>query len=221
MSVRTVALDERLYQYLLQIGLTESETMAKLRAVTAMHKQAKMQLAPEQGQFLRWLARLMGVRRYLELGVFTGYSTLAIAEVLPPDGEVVACDVSEAFTDIARQFWREAGVEDRIRLVLQPALLTLESLLEEGRVGAFDLALIDADKPNKPAYFEACLKLVRPGGVIAIDNVFLGGRVVEPKAEDPLGVQVMHAFNAALKHDERVDIVVLPFGDGLTLATVK
>lgn len=221
MTDRTLALDARLYEYLLQIGLSESETMARLRAYTATHRLAKMQLAPEQGQFMRWLARLMGARRYLELGVFTGYSSLGVAEVLPEGGQIVACDVSDTFTSIARQFWREAGVEHKIRLVLQPALLTLQSLLDDGAAGSFDLALIDADKPNTPAYFEACLQLVRPGGVIAIDNIFLGGRVVAPQPEDPPGVHVMHAFNAALKHDERVDTVVLPFGDGLTLATVK
>lgn len=221
MTDRTLALDERLYDYLLKIGLTESPTMAKLRAYTATHRLAKMQLAPEQGQFMRWLARLMGARRYLEIGVFTGYSSLAVAEVLPPDGEVVACDVSDMFTTIAREHWREAGVAERIRLVLQPALTTLQELLDDGQAGHFDLALIDADKPNTPAYYEACLKLVRPGGVIAIDNIFLGGRVVEPQADDPPGVHVMHAFNGELKHDKRVELCVLPFGDGLTLATVR
>lgn len=221
MTDKTLALDARLYQYLLAIGLTESPNMAKLRAFTATHRLAKMQLAPEQGQFMRWLARLMGVRRYLELGVFTGYSSLGIAEVLPADGQIVACDVSDTFTSIAREHWRAAGVEHKIQLVLQPALTTLQQLLDDGAAGSFDLALIDADKPNTPAYFEACLKLVRQGGVIAIDNIFLGGRVVEPQPQDPPGVHVMHAFNAALKHDKRVETVVLPFGDGLTLATVQ
>lgn len=221
MTDRTLALDERLYDYLLQIGLNESPAMARLRSVTANHRLAKMQLAPEQGQFMRWLARLMGARRYLEIGVFTGYSSLAVAEVLPDDGEVVACDVSDTFTTIAREHWHQAGVAGKIRLVLQPALSTLQALLDSGKAGGFDLALIDADKPNTPAYYEACLRLVRPGGVIAIDNIFLGGRVVEPQESDPPGVHVMHEFNAALIRDPRVEVVVLPFGDGLTLATVR
>jgi predicted O-methyltransferase YrrM len=215
----SLPLDQDLTAYLLQIGVTEHPVMRELREFTAGHRLAKMQIAPEQGQFLSWLVQLTGVTRYLEIGVFTGYSSLAVALALPPHGEVVACDVSPTFTDIARSYWHKAGVEDRIRLVLQPALQTLQQLLQEGQAGSFDLAFIDADKPGTPAYFEACLQLVRPGGVIAMDNIFLGGRVIEPQDSDPPGVHVMHAFNAALKQDPRVRLCVLPMGDGMTLAT--
>ncbi|WP_054285180.1 class I SAM-dependent methyltransferase [Gulbenkiania mobilis] len=218
MTHRSLPLDAALHDYLLAIGLTEPPVMARLRSHTAGHRLAKMQIAPEQGQFMGWLARLTGVRRYLEIGVFTGYSTLAVALAMPPEGEVVACDVSEAFTDIARQYWQEAGVADRISLHLQPAKLTLETLLAEGQAGSFDLAFIDADKPGYPDYYEACLQLVRPGGVIAIDNIFLSGRVMQPQADDPPGVHLIHAFNARLKEDNRIHLCVLPVGDGLTLA---
>lgn len=218
MTRRSIPLDSDLNAYLMDIGVTEHPVMRALREFTAGHRLAKMQIAPEQGQFLAWLVRLLGVRHYLELGVFTGYSALAVALALPYDGEVIACDVSEAFTDIARSYWQQAGVSDRIQLVLQPALLTLQQLLDQGRAGSFDLAFIDADKPSCPAYFEACLQLVRPGGVIAMDNIFLGGRVVDPQESDPPGVHVMHAFNAALKSDPRIRLCVLPMGDGMTLA---
>ncbi|WP_028536761.1 class I SAM-dependent methyltransferase [Paludibacterium yongneupense] len=219
MTRRTVALDGALSEYLLQIGLTETPVMRELREFTATHRQAKMQIAPEQGQFLGWLAQLTGVRRYLEIGVFTGYSTLAVAQAMQADGTAVACDITPAFTDIAREYWQRAGVADRIELRLQAALDTLDALLAEGQADSFDLALIDADKPNYRAYFEACLKLVRRGGVIAIDNVFLSGRAMAPQPQDPPGVHLIHAFNAELVRDPRVRLCVLPMGDGMTLAT--
>ncbi|MBV8678850.1 MAG: class I SAM-dependent methyltransferase [Aquitalea sp.] len=219
MTSRTVPLDGPLHDYLMAIGLTEPPVMRELREFTAGHRMAKMQIAPEQGQFMGWLTRLLGVRRYLEVGVFTGYSTLAVALAMPDDGQVVACDLSVEFTDIARDYWRKAGVEQRIRLVLQPALQTLQQLLDEGQAGQFDLAFIDADKPSYQDYFEACLQLVRPGGVIAIDNIFLSGRVVSPQPQDPPGVHLVHAFNARLQQDARVRHCVLPVGDGLTLCT--
>ncbi|OWY40995.1 methyltransferase [Xenophilus sp. AP218F] len=219
MTSRTVALDSALHQYLLDITLTEHPVQRELREFTAGHRMAKMQIAPEQGQFMGWLARLIGARRYLEVGVFTGYSALTVALAMPEDGEIVACDVSETFTAIAREHWARAGVEHRIRLVLQPALRTLETLLAEGRAGQFDLAFIDADKPSYRDYYEACLELVRPGGVIAIDNIFLSGRAAAPQPEDPPGVHLVHAFNASLKNDPRIRQCVLPVGDGLTLCT--
>jgi len=219
MTSRTVPLDGPLHDYLMNIGLTEHPVMRELRELTAGHRMAKMQIAPEQGQFMGWLAQLLGVRRYLEVGVFTGYSTLAVALAMPEDGQVVACDVSEEFTAIARDYWQKAGVAPRIRLVLQPALHTLQQLLEEGQAGQFDLAFIDADKPSYPDYFETCLQLVRPGGVIAIDNIFLSGRVVAPQPQDPPSVQLMHDFNARLPLDKRIRHCVLPVGDGLTLCT--
>jgi predicted O-methyltransferase YrrM len=217
MTRHTLSLDQGLHGYLLDIGLTEPDVMRELREFTATHRLAKMQISPDQGQLLGWLARLLGVRNHLEVGVFTGYSALAVALAMPEDGRIVACDVSAAFTDVAREYWRRAGVDARIRLVLQPALDTLRQLLDEGRAGQFDMAFIDADKPSMPAYYEACLELVRPGGTIVLDNIFLGGRVVDPQPSDPPGVHVMHAFNAALRADRRVRICVLPIGDGMTL----
>ena len=219
MTRRSIPINHDLTTYLQDIGLTEHPVMRELREFTAGHRLAKMQIAPEQGQFMHWLAHLIGVRRYLEIGVFTGYSALAVALALPEDGEVVACDVSKEFTRIAQAYWQKAGVADRIHLVLQPALTTLNQLLEQGQAGSFDLAFIDADKPTCPAYFEACLQLVRRGGVIALDNILLGGRVLSPQESDPPGVHVMHQFNAALKQDPRVRLCVLPMGDGMTLAT--
>lgn len=218
MTHRSLPLDRGLNDYLLEIGLTEHPVMRELREFTAGHRLAKMQISPEQGQFMAWLAHLIGARRYLELGVFTGYSALAMALALPEDGEVVACDVSETFTDIAREYWKKAGVDRRIRLKLQPAARSLAELLADGGAGSFDLAFIDADKPATPDYYEACLQLVRPGGVIVLDNIFLGGRAAAPRDDDPPGVHVMHAFNARLKQDRRVRISVLPVSDGLTLA---
>lgn len=217
MTRHTLQLDSALHEYLLGIGLTEPEVMRELRAFTATHRLAKMQISPDQGQFLAWLTRVLGVRRHLEIGVFTGYSALAVALAMPEDGHIVACDVSATFTDVAREYWRRAGVADRIRLVLQPALDTLTQLLAQEGAGGFDMAFIDADKPSTPDYFEACLQLVRPGGVIVLDNIFLGGRVMAPQPSDPPGVHVMHAFNAALRDDPRVHLSVLPMGDGMTL----
>ncbi|RXZ44535.1 class I SAM-dependent methyltransferase [Crenobacter cavernae] len=221
MTRRTMSLDNRLYDYLLGVGVNESPALARLREETANHRLAKMQLAPEQGALLQWLVRLTGARRYLEIGVFTGYSSLAVAEALPEDGQIVACDVSDTLTQIAREHWRAAGVDGKIELRLKPALETLAELLQQGQAGRFDIALIDADKPNTPAYFEACLELVRAGGVIAIDNVFLNGRVADPQPDGPPGVGILAAFNAALIADPRVDVTVLPMGDGLTLAHVR
>ncbi|TDR80381.1 class I SAM-dependent methyltransferase [Paludibacterium purpuratum] len=218
MTRQSIPLDATLTDYLHAIGVTEHPVMRELREYTAAHRLAKMQIAPEQGQFMGWLARLIGARRYLEIGVFTGYSALAVALSLPDDGEVVACDVSEEFTRVAREYWQKAGVAERIQLTLQPAARTLQELLEAGRYNDFDMAFIDADKPGTPEYFEACLQLVRPGGVILLDNIFLGGRVLAPQPNDPPGVHVMHTFNAGLAKDARIRLSVLPMGDGMTLA---
>ena len=219
MTRTTIAVDDRLAAYLLQIGVTEHPVQTALREFTATHRMAKMQISPEQGQFLAWLVKLLGVRRYLEIGVFTGYSALTVALAMGEQGGNVACDMSTEFTTIARDYWRQAGVEDSIALYVQPAVKTLQMLLDDGQAGSFDLAFIDADKTSYPQYYEACLQLVRPGGVIAVDNIFLGGRVVEPQPEDPPSVRAMQAFNASLKHDPRVVMSVLPIGDGMTLLT--
>lgn len=221
MTRHSLPLNPSLHPYLLEIGVCEHPVQKALRELTAQHRMAKMQISPEQGQFMAWLARLTGVRRYLEIGVFTGYSSLAMALAMPADGQIVACDVSEEFTLIAREHWQRAGVADKIELILQPASETLEHLQAQGRQAWFDMAFIDADKPGYPGYFNHCIELVRPGGVILLDNIFLGGRVVAPRADDPPGVHVMHAFNQRLKQDSRVHLSVLPVGDGLTMAYLK
>ena len=218
MTRRTLGLDQDLNAYLLDIGVSEHPVLQELRRFTAAHRNAKMQISPEQGQFMAWLAQLIGARRYLELGVFTGYSAMALALALPADGQVVACDIRAEFTDVAREYWQKAGVSERIELMLGPALESVRRLLVEGQQASFDMAFIDADKPLTPDYYEACLQLVRPGGIIVLDNIFLSGRVLAPQAADPPGVHVMHAFHAALKSDARIRLSVLPVGDGLTLA---
>ncbi|MDF0604827.1 class I SAM-dependent methyltransferase [Neisseriaceae bacterium TC5R-5] len=219
MTSRTLALDNALHRYLLDICLNEHPLLQELREFTSRHRMAKMQIAPEQGQFMAWLAHLIGARRYLEIGVFTGYSTLAVALAMPEDSEILACDLSEEFTEIARRYWQKAGVDERIRLVLQPARTTLRQEILSERCNYYDLAFIDADKSSYHDYFEACLQLVRPGGVIVIDNIFLSGRTAEPHPEDPPGVHRLHEFNARLKHDKRIRLSILPLGDGVALCT--
>ena len=217
MTRQTLHINLDLADYLLRVGVNEHPLLAQLRQETAAHRLAKMQVAPEQGRLLAWLVRLIGARRYLEIGVFTGYSSLAVALALPVDGEIVACDICEEFTQVARRYWQLAGVEQRIQLMMQPALVTLDELLASGAQGSFDMAFIDADKPGTPDYYQRCLQLVRPGGVIAVDNVLLGGRVLAPQAGDPPGVHIMRAFSENIAADTRVEQVMLPVGDGLTL----
>lgn len=217
MSRRTLSLDDRLYAYLLAVSLREPEVMRRLREETAQLEQAAMQIAPEQGQFMGLLARLIGARKCLEVGVFTGYSALAVALALPFDGRLVACDVSEEYTAIARRYWREAGVAQLIRLQLGPAIESLDRLLADGEDGTFDFAFIDADKPNYAGYFERALQLLRPGGLIAIDNVLWDGKVADPAVRDP-DTDAIRALNEALLVDERIDLSLLPIGDGVTLA---
>jgi predicted O-methyltransferase YrrM len=217
MSRQTLPLDERLYAYLLGNSMREPEVMRRLREETAAHPQANMQIAPEQGQFMALLVRLLDARRTLEIGVFTGYSSLAVALALPEHGRITACDVSEEHTSIARRYWREAGVEHKVTLHLGPAVETLDRLIAQGESGSYDFAFIDADKPNYAAYVERALLLLRPGGLIAIDNVLWGGAVADPVVHDP-DVDAIRRLNEALHHDERVDISLLPLADGLTLA---
>ena len=217
MTRHTMTFGPQVAEYLFDIGVTEHPVQRELREFTAGHRMAKMQIAPEQGQFLGWLVQLLGVRRYLEIGTFTGYSALTVALAMGEAGRTVACDMSVEFTSIAMDYWRRAGVAERIALYLQPGLLTLHQLLADGAAGSFDLAFIDADKQSYPDYYEACLQLVRPGGVIAIDNILLNGRVVEPQPGQPRSVEILRAFNAGLKHDARVDQCILPMGDGMTL----
>jgi caffeoyl-CoA O-methyltransferase len=216
MSLSTLSLTPDVHRYLLDHSLREPAILARLRSVTAAMPMARMQVSPEQGQFLQLLARTIGARRCLEIGTFTGYSSLAVALALPGDGRLVACDVSVEWTQVARQFWREAGVDSLIDLRLQPALRTLDELLAEGSASAFDFAFIDADKGNYCGYYERTLDLLRPGGLICVDNVLWGGKVADASVNDA-DTQALRAFNDLVHRDERVDLSLVPIGDGLTV----
>jgi predicted O-methyltransferase YrrM len=220
MSNQSLTLDDRLYRYLLEVSLDEAPLLAQLRSETAALPMARMQISPEQGQFMAWLLRLMAARRGVEVGVFTGYSSLCAALAMAPDGYLLACDVSEEWTAIARRYWAAAAVSERIDLRLAPALDTLDAAIAAGQANSFDYAFIDADKENYQAYFERCLQLVRTGGVIVVDNVLWDGRVADP-ANNEVDTLAIRAFNAALKKDKRVDISLIPVGDGLTLCRKK
>jgi caffeoyl-CoA O-methyltransferase len=220
MANRSLALDDRLYRYILDHSVHEPEVLAALRQETAQHPMGQMQIAPEQGQLMALLVQLLGVKKALEVGVFTGYSALTVALALPPEGTLTACDVSEEYTAIARRYWKKAGVADKIDLRIAPAVDTLNHLLESGAADSFDFAFIDADKSNYPTYYEQCLKLVRPGGLIAIDNVLWSGRVADPATQDNRTKNI-RAFNHALYQDNRIVISLVPIADGLTLAMKK
>jgi len=217
MANKTINLNAELYDYVLDVGLREPELLARLREATEAEEMSVMRSAPEQGQFMAMLLKLTGAKRVLEVGTYTGYGTLWMALSLPQDGEIVTCDVSERWTSVARRFWEAAGVTERIRLELRPALKTLESLLAAGEQSSFDFAFIDADKVNYDAYYEACLKLVRPGGLICVDNVLWGGSVIDPAKQDE-STEAIRAFNRKLKTDARIELSMLPVADGLTLA---
>jgi predicted O-methyltransferase YrrM len=217
MSTRSIELSDALYAYLLDNSLRETDIMRRLREETARLPGAGMQISPEQGQFMALLVQLMGARRCLEIGTFTGYSALAVAQALPADGQIVACDVNDETTAVARRYWQEAGVAEKIDLRLAPARETLDSLLAEGAAATFDFAFIDADKTNYDAYYEAALKLLRSGGLVAVDNVLWGGAVIESAQDDP-DTRAIRALNAKLASDQRVSCSMLPLGDGLTLA---
>ncbi|MDE2139532.1 MAG: class I SAM-dependent methyltransferase [Gammaproteobacteria bacterium] len=217
MSNRTISMTDSLYQYLLQVSLREPPILQRLRAETAKHPKHGMQISPEQGQFMRLLVRMLGASRCLEVGVFTGYSSLSVALALPDDGHIIACDVSEVFTAVARRYWHEAGVERRITLHLAPALETLDTLLKRGEQGRYDFAFIDADKGNYLNYYERIIRLLRPGGVIAVDNVLWDGAVIDKKDKSKDTVAIRE-FNAALHKDQRIELSMVPIGDGLTLA---
>lgn len=217
MSRRTIRLNDALEAYIRNVSLREPEILRRLRAETAEMEHAGMQIAPEQGQFMGMLAQLVDARRYLEIGVFTGYSTLAMALAMPPDSRVIACDKSDAWTSVARRYWREAGVAERIELRLGDARTTLDDLIASGAAASFDFAFIDADKENYDAYYERVLTLLRPGGVVAIDNVLWSGKVADRTARD-YETEALRALNAKLHADRRVTICLLPLGDGLTLA---
>lgn len=222
MTTHTQNIAPDLQQYLNAIGEIEHPVLTALRTRTQSHRLGKMAIAREQAAMLTWLARLLGVKKYLEVGVFTGYSSTAMALTLPENSHITACDINVTFTDIAQETWHAAGVAHKITLHLQPALLTLDELIAQGESGSYDLALIDADKPPTPHYFERCLQLVRSGGVIAIDNILLGGRVMQKAIDNPPpSLAILQNFNANLPHDNRIVPITLPIGDGLTLLLKK
>ncbi len=217
MSARTIELADKIYDYLLANSLREPPLLARLREETAAMPAASMQIGPDQGQFMALLVELIGARRTLEVGTFTGYSALVVALALPADGRVVACDISEEFTAVARRYWAEAGVADKIDLRLGPAVETLDALIAEGLSGTFDFMFIDADKQGYDAYYERGLTLLRPGGLIAIDNVLWHGAVADPDRQDE-ETRAIRALNRKVQADERVSISLVPIGDGLMLA---
>lgn len=213
-----LVLDDQIQQYVRDVSLREDEIARELReTTTAQVFEHNMSASPEQGQLLGFLVGLMAARTVVEVGVFTGYSTLAMARALPPGGRVIACDFNDEWAEIGRPFWERAGVADRIQLELRPAVQTLDALLADGAAGTVDFAFIDADKEGYPRYVERCLELLRPGGLMAIDNVLLTGNVARPDVSDP-ETDSMRALNAALRDDERVELSLLPVFDGVTLA---
>lgn len=209
-------LPEDLYHYLTSVSVREPGVLKKLREETEKLPMGGMQSPPEHGQFLALLVQLMGARRTLEIGVFTGYSSLAVALALPNDGRILACDVSEEYTSVARRYWKEAGVDHMIDLRLKPALETLKELIEQRQHSRFDFAFIDADKANYEGYYEYAMELVRPGGLIAIDNVLWHGKVIDPEANDADTVAI-RALNKKLLNDTRINLSMVPISDGLTL----
>ncbi len=216
MSNKTLGLSGPLSAYLAQVSLREPALLARLREETARDPMARMQIAPEQGQFMQLLLKLIGARRCIEIGVYTGYSSLCTALSLPEDGYLLACDTNEQWTSVARRYWAEAGVAHKIELKLSPALETLDAQLQAGKAGSYDFAFIDADKGNYLNYFERCLQLLRAGGLIAVDNVLWNGRVADPQNRER-DTEAIRAFNAAVHDDARVDLSLVPIADGLTL----
>ena len=216
MSNRTLNLTDRLYQYVLDNSLRETSPQIDLRKATQSMQWAQMQIAPEQGQFMAFLIKLIGARKCLEVGVFTGYSTLAVAQALPEDGKIIACDINQEWTDIARKYWQEANVMHKIDLRLAPAAETLQKLLEQGQQCSYDFAFIDADKTGYDNYYELTLKLLRSGGMIILDNTLWGGSVADVAIQDA-DTQAIRAINIKIKNDRRVDMSLLPLADGLTL----
>ena len=216
MSNRTLSIDDRVYDYLLSVSLKESDLLKQLRAETAGIEFSEMQIAPEQGQFMALLVKLIAARRALEIGTFTGYSSISIASALPQGGELVCCDDSDEWTLMAKKYWQQAGLEDRIDFRLGDAARTLQALVDEGQAGTFDFIFIDADKQNYPLYYELSLNLLRAGGLMAVDNTLWSGDVADPENMEP-GTRAIRRFNEMLKQDERVEISLVPIGDGLTL----
>lgn len=216
MSRRTIDLDDTLYQYLLDHSLREHPEQTALRETTRTHPRGGMQISPEQGQFMTLLVKLIGARRTIEIGTFTGYSALTVALALPADGKILACDISDEYTSIGKPYWQRAGVADKIELEIAPATKTLDARIDAGETGRYDFAFIDADKAGYDGYYERCLRLLRTGGLIAIDNTLWSGDVARPAEDDD--TRALQALNDKLHRDERIDMAMLPIGDGLTLA---
>jgi predicted O-methyltransferase YrrM len=217
MANKTMGISDELAAYLVRVGTRESDILARLREETAAIPQHDMQIAPEEGAFLALLVELIGARRCIEVGTFTGYSSTAIALVLPPEGRLICCDISAEWTSLARKYWNEAGIAGKIDLRIAPAAETLDQLLADGEEDAFDFAFIDADKAGYDGYYERVLRLVRPGGLIALDNTLWGGEVLNHDADDE-DTRALQALNAKLANDERVTLCLLPVADGVTLA---
>ncbi len=216
MSSRTLSLTDSLYDYLLANSLREHPAQAALRKATSKHSHATMQISPEQGQFMALLAKLLGVTHAIEIGVYTGYSALSVAIALPAHGKLLACDINDEYAQIGIPFWEQANVAHKIDLQIAPALTTLDTRIAMGERDKYDFAFIDADKKSYGAYYERCLKLVRAGGLIAFDNTLWSGKVAT--ISDDIDTLALQALNAALHRDDRIDLSVLPIGDGLTLA---
>jgi len=218
--LKTYLAGKELTEYIRRVSVDEADVLRRLREETAVHPRAQMQIPPEQGQFFRVLIGMLQAKKTLEIGVFTGYSSLVTALALPPEGRIVACDISEEFTSVARRYWREAGVGQKIELRIGPAEKTLVSLLEEGHGESFDMSFIDADKTGYDTYYELSLKLVRPGGVIVLDNMLQEGGITDSSSTDP-NTLAIRALNEKLGRDQRVISALLSIADGVTLAWKK
>jgi predicted O-methyltransferase YrrM len=217
MANKTLGISDELQAYVVEVGVREPGVLTRLREETSSIPQHRMQVAPEQGAFLALLVELTGARRCLEIGTFTGYSSTAVALALPEDGRLTCCDVSREWTDVARRYWAEAGVAEKIRLRIAPAVETLDSMIDSGEAETFDFAFVDADKTGYDGYYDRLLRLVRPGGLMAFDNTLWGGRVIDPDADDE-DTAAIRAFNRRLADDERVSLSMVPVADGVTLA---
>ncbi len=220
MSTRTLNLTDQLYNYILDRSLREQPEQKALREETAKLEWANMQISPEQGQFMQLMAKLINAKKVIEIGTFTGYSSLAVALALPDDGQLIACDISEEWTAIARRYWQRAGVEHKIDLRIAPAQQTLNGLLDEAKANNFDMVFIDADKTGYDAYYEASLKLLRSGGLLLIDNTLWSGTVADDSIDDSDTV-ALRELNIKIHRDERVEMSLLPISDGLTLVMKK
>jgi predicted O-methyltransferase YrrM len=220
MSSLSYAIEDDIYRYLIDNSVREPNVLAELRQETLKLPNHNMQISPEHGQFMGLLVRATGAKRAVEVGTYTGYSSIAVAQALPSDGKLICCDISKDYTDIARKYWKKAGVEQKVELRLGPGVQTLDGLIKEGKSGTIDFSFIDADKPGYDNYYERLLTLTRPGGLILLDNIFQGGRILEASSTRE-GTVAMQALNKKLHADERVHLSMLPIGDGVTLCLKK